>query len=321
MSKYSKPRKGSMQFWPRKRAKKSYARVRNWADEVNSLKILGFIGYKVGMTHAIVKDNTPNSMTKGKNIAMPITILECPSLGVLSIRFYKQYFDGLKLISEVFSKNVDKELKRKVISGKKNAVTPKEFDEVRIVVYTKPKLTGIGRKKPEVSELKIGGKDLEEKSAFLNSLLDKEIKINDVLKEGQLIDLHGVTKGKGFQGPIKRFGVGRLSHKSKKKVRGVGSIGPWHPSRVRSTVAQPGKMGFHQRTEYNKMVLKIGNNPKEIENTGGFRKYGVVKNNFILVNGSVVGTYKRPVIMTEAMRPKKRVQSFELVSLGLDIKK
>ena len=310
-----------MQFWPRKRAKKSYARVRNWADEVNSLKILGFIGYKVGMTHAIVKDNTPNSMTKGKNIAMPITILECPSLGVLSIRFYKQYFDGLKLISEVFSKNVDKELKRKVISGKKNAVTPKEFDEVRIVVYTKPKLTGIGRKKPEVSELKIGGKDLEEKSAFLNSLLDKEIKINDVLKEGQLIDLHGVTKGKGFQGPIKRFGVGRLSHKSKKKVRGVGSIGPWHPSRVRSTVAQPGKMGFHQRTEYNKMVLKIGNNPKEIENTGGFRKYGVVKNNFILVNGSVVGTYKRPVIMTEAMRPKKRVQSFELVSLGLDIKK
>ncbi|MBI2672503.1 50S ribosomal protein L3 [Candidatus Woesearchaeota archaeon] len=321
MSKYSKPRKGSMQVWPRSRAKKSYARIRNWVDNNTNLKLLGFIGYKVGMTQAMVKDNTVNSMTKGKNIAVPITIIECPSLSVLSLRFYKQHFDGLKLISEVFSKNVDKELKRKVMTGKKNTAIPKEFDEVRIVVYTKPKLTGVGRKKPEVSEMKVGGKDLEEKTAFLNSLLDKEIKINDVFKEGQLLDLHGVTKGKGFQGPIKRFGVGRVAHKSKKKVRGIGSVGPWHPSRVRSTVAQPGKMGFHQRTEYNKLLLKIGNNPKEIENAGGFRQYGVVKNNYVLVSGSVVGTYKRPVIMTEAVRPKKRVQSFELVSLGLNIKK
>ena len=64
------PRKGSLQFWPRKRAYKFLPSV-NW-NAINSGKnIKGFIGYKAGMVSAIVKDNTPNSMTKGKKIAVP----------------------------------------------------------------------------------------------------------------------------------------------------------------------------------------------------------------------------------------------------------
>ena len=59
------PRKGSLQFWPRKRAKKFLPRV-NW-NAINSEKELkGFIGYKVGMVSVSVKDNSPDSRTKGK---------------------------------------------------------------------------------------------------------------------------------------------------------------------------------------------------------------------------------------------------------------
>ena len=70
------PRKGSLQFWPRKRASKLLPSV-NWdAIKVNSSKGLkGFIGYKVGMASAFAKDNTEHSMTKGKKISVPVTIL------------------------------------------------------------------------------------------------------------------------------------------------------------------------------------------------------------------------------------------------------
>ena len=149
MSKWSHPRRGSMQVWPRKRAQKPYSRIHNWVKK-EELKLLGFIGYKVGMSHAMVKDNTPNSITKNQIISIPITILECPPLKALSLRFYKQDFDGLKVLSEVFSKNIDKEVKRKTMIPKKLNNIPDNFDDVRFVVYTKPSLTSIERKKPEV---------------------------------------------------------------------------------------------------------------------------------------------------------------------------
>jgi len=320
MSKYSKPRAGSLQVWPRVRANRPYARIRNWVKK-EEVKILGFLGYKVGMTHAIVKDNTLNSITKGQIISVPITILECPPLGVLSLRFYKKSFDGLKIVSEVFSKNIDKEVKRRVLFNKKDNEIPKEFDDIRIVVYSKPKLACVKRKKPEIIELGVSGNDNNKKLELLKGFLDKDIKISDIFKTGQLLDIHGVTKGKGFQSPIKRFGVKRLSHKSKKKVRGIGTMGPWHPHKVRYSVPNTGKMGYHQRTEYNKLLLKLGDNLGDISKIGGFNKYGFVKNNYLLIKGSVVGTVKRAVILTEPIRAINKPESFEIISLNIDVKK
>lgn len=60
MSTIRKPRAGSLQFWPRKRAKRPYTRVRRW-NSTNQVQLLGFAGYKVGMTHAVFKDNRNNS--------------------------------------------------------------------------------------------------------------------------------------------------------------------------------------------------------------------------------------------------------------------
>ena len=77
MTKAHKPRLGSMQFWPRKRARHSVARIRSWAESKKA-KPQAFIGYKVGMTHLLVVDNRPKSITKGDKIASPVTIIECP---------------------------------------------------------------------------------------------------------------------------------------------------------------------------------------------------------------------------------------------------
>ncbi|MCH7911395.1 MAG: 50S ribosomal protein L3, partial [Candidatus Hydrogenedentes bacterium] len=82
-----------------------------------------------------------------------------------------------------------------------------EYSDVRVNVYTQPHLAGINKKRPEIFEVAIGGKNLQEKFNFAKSMLGKEIPVKDVFKEGQQLDIFAVTKAKGTQGPIKRFGV------------------------------------------------------------------------------------------------------------------
>src|SRR3989338_2102763 len=149
------PRRGSLQYWPRKRSKRAFARVRTWAKSKEE-KPLGFAGYKVGMTHLIINDNRKTSTTKGIDIFCPATIIECPPLKTASIRFYKNMINGLKLISEIFSENADKDLERTIILPKKHKKkNDKKFDldEIRLLVHTWPSSTGIGKKKQEMFEI------------------------------------------------------------------------------------------------------------------------------------------------------------------------
>ena len=80
MGKINKPKAGSLQYWPRKRAERILPGV-NWnaiKSSSKEAKMLGFIAYKVGMSSVCVKDDTPDSMTKGKRIIIPATVIECP---------------------------------------------------------------------------------------------------------------------------------------------------------------------------------------------------------------------------------------------------
>ncbi|MBI2135083.1 50S ribosomal protein L3 [Candidatus Woesearchaeota archaeon] len=300
------PRRGSLQFWPRKRSKTAFARVRFWALSKDA-KPLGFAGYKVGMTHLIINDNSKNSTTKGMDIFCPVTIIECPPLKTASIRFYKNTINGLKLVSETLADNPDKELGRKIIlAKKKDPKESKEFDFVRLLVYTQPKLTGIGKKKPEIFEIGIGG-NKEEQMKYAQEKLGKELIIEEVFREGQQLDMHVITKAKGVQGPVRRFGVNLKNHKSEKGVRRVGTLGGWiAQGHVMWRVAKAGKMGYHTRTEYNKWLLKIGK-AGDISRRGGFESYGVVKNQYILVKGSVAGPEKRLIRFNEPIRPSGKI--------------
>ncbi len=300
------PRSGSLEFWPRKRSRRVFARVKTWVASKDA-KLLGFSGYKVGMTHLIADDNRKTSTTKGMEIAHAATIIECPPLKAVSIRFYKNTQYGAKTVSEILAENFDKNLTRTLVLPKKKERknVPENFDYIRLLVYTMPSLTGIGKKKPEVFEMGIGG-NKEEQLKYAQEKLGREISVLEVFKEGQQIDIHGVSKGKGVQGPMKRFGIHRKQHKSEKGVRRVGSLGGWKSQgHIMWRVAKAGKMGYHVRTEHNKWILKISNNPNDMVKNGGFHNYGVIKNPFMLIKGSIIGPKKRIVRMNAALQPNK----------------
>lgn len=300
------PRQGSMAYWPRKRASDIVARVRTW-PVAKDAKLLGFAGYKVGMTHVTVLDNVPTSISKGEEIQLPVTVIECPPLKVAAIRLYKKDAYGLHCAGQIIAEKLDKELSRSLVLPKKVSSSPKTdglFD-VRVLVFTQPKLTSIGKKKPELFELGVGGLKVEDKLAYAQSVLGKEIKISDIFSDGNFVDSISISKGKGYQGPVKRFGVALRAHKSEKTKRGPGSLGPWHGFRGFRT-PHAGQMGFQQRLEYNKRLLKIGDDVSKINPKGGFVRYGNVKNQYVLVHGSVVGASKRLITLTVPRRPLLR---------------
>ncbi len=307
MPRVRSPRCGTLQFWPRKRAKRIYPRVHAWAP-VNDLKILGFAGYKAGMIHAIITNNIPNSPTKGEKISIPLTVIECPPLKALSLMFYKKTIHGVKLSKSIFAASFNKELGRKMVLPKKEAVKttiqPEDYAEIRLQVYTQPKLIGF-KKTPEVFEVAVGGSNMGEKFEFAKNLLGKDIKLSDVFKPGDQVDIHAVSKGKGFQGSVKRFGIGLRSHKAEKTKRGPGNIGSWAAPRG-WTVAKAGQMGFHTRTEFNKWIVMMGDNPEVVNPKGGFIRYGLVNKDFMLLRGSVIGPKKRLIRFNHAIRHNKR---------------
>ena len=315
MPKHSQPRRGSLQYWPRKRARKILPSV-NWKPLSEKPGLLGFIAYKVGMKSATVKDNTNHSLTKGKKIAVPVTVLECPPLKILSVRFYKQG----KIIKEIFAGG-DKELKRKIRLAKKQETRKvslegvENYDSIRVIVYSLVARTGI-KKTPDLAEIALGGSK-DEQLNFIKNFVTKEIIISDVFTEG-LIDSRGVTKGKGTQGPVKRYGISLRPHKSEKGVRKVGSIGPWHPPRVTFRVPMAGQMGFFTRISYNSQVIDMGKiSEKNINPKGGWKHYGNIKTNYIILKGSVPGPSKRQLLLTPSLRAGKKQlkKDFEFVDI------
>ena len=315
------PRKGSMQFWPRKKAKRIYARVRSF-PEVKEPKLVGFAGYKVRMSQAIVLDNSPNSMTKNEEIIIPVTLIEVPPLRIMSVRFYKKTLDGERVADEVFVANY-KELNRKIYPPKKQVKKIQDFkdklneySDIKVLVHTQPKLAGVSKKKPEVFELNVGGSSLEEKYNYVVNNINKDIRISNVFSEGDFVDVHAITKGHGIQGPVKRFGIALKPHKSQKGQRGVGSLGPWSgQAHFLYRIAHAGQTGFHQRTEYNKMILKIGV-AKDFNRQEGFEHYGILKNDVVVLTGSIPGPSKRLIRFIPALRNQKKKLSLQFLKLN-----
>ncbi|MBI2057032.1 50S ribosomal protein L3, partial [Candidatus Pacearchaeota archaeon] len=297
---------GSLQFWPRKRAKKLLPRV-NWnvipTGSVKNLK--GFIAYKAGMASVLVKDKTQNSMTKDKQIIIPATILECPPLKIFSVRLYKNN----QAAKEILAGQFDKELKRVVKLPKKtpekiNDIKPENYDDVSVIVYSQPKKIGL-KKRPDLEEIGLAG-NLNDKISFVKENLNKEISIFDVFNGWQIADLRGLTKGKGFSGPVKRFGVKLRFHKTEKGQRKVGSLGPWHPARVTFRVPMAGQMGMFTRVHYNQKIISLGKTPKDTdEKLKNIKNYGDIKSEYILLAGSVQGPAKRQLLITAPLRGSK----------------
>jgi len=186
----------------------------------------------------------------------------------------------------------------------------KKIKEVYAIIAVIPRNAGLEQKKPYIFEAFVNGGDIKKQFTFVKELLGKEVKIDQVFESGDTVDAAAITKGKGWQGPITRMGVKRKQHKSRKSVREVGSLGPISPQYVMYTVPRGGQHGLHQRIEYDKKIMVMDNTENikyEINPKGGFKHFGNVNGDFIIVRGSVPGTYKRLIKLRTQIRnmPKK----------------
>ena len=311
MPKHNKPNRGSMAFSPRKRARSETPHISSWAAvEGDDPKILGFAGYKVGMSHIMAVDYRKKSTTAGQEIRMPVTIVEIPPMKVIGARGYIQDTYGLRTLTEAWEKKMDKDLERTLpIPKGHNAkaawkkMSDSDLEEVRLLVHTQPRMvTGIPKKRPEIMEMAVGGGSVDAQIEFAKEMMGKEFTMSDFTQDGEMLDAIAVTTGYGFQGHVKRWGVKLLTHKNSKHRRMIGNLGPFSPGYVVSTVPQAGQTGYHQRTEYNKRLLKIGDNPDEINPKGGFLNYGLIRGNYALLHGSLPGPSKRLIRFRKAVR-------------------
>jgi large subunit ribosomal protein L3 len=274
------------------------------------------------MTHAFLVDYRKRSTTAGQELAVPVTVVEVPPLKVLAARLYSRGPYGLRVVREVWGADGGPALERRMPAHPaspadelaKFAQTP--ADEVRLVARTQPELvTGVPSKTPTVFELRVSGEKLDERRAFAVQQLGQELSIDKVTKEGEFVDVIGVTKGFGFQGHIQRWGVKLQPRKNSKHRRMIGTLGPHNPSFVTYRIPQAGQQGYHRRTQFNLRVLKVVRDPKSdpITPAGGFLHYGEIRSPYVVLHGSIPGPAKRLLRFRAPIR--SRVVSVEKVDL------
>jgi large subunit ribosomal protein L3 len=196
-----------------------------------------------------------------KNVLVPVTVVEAGPCPVVQVK--TKQIDGYDAVQIGFSTQKSKNASKAEQNHAKKAgleETPRVLREVRL---------------EGASTLKVG--DVVTVADF---------------QEGQLIDVSGVTKGKGFQGVVKRFrvGGGPATHGSMFHRR-IGSIGMRQtPGRVWKNQAMPGHMGQLSRTMQNLTIVKI-----------------LPEKNLLLVKGAIPGANGDDVVVRTAIKgqPKK----------------
>ena len=178
-------------------------------------------------------------------------------------------------------------------------------------------------------EIQVNGGSVKDKVDWAVSKFEGEVSVGEVFTENEMVDTIAITRGKGTQGVVKRFGVSRLPRKTHRGLRKVACIGAWHPSAVKWTVARVGNLGYYHRTQLNQKVYRIGsgavrgtlNNAsteadpdnKNITPLGGFPHYGEVNEDFMLLRGSIMGPRKRQVTIRKSLlEPYKSFHNYKL---------
>ena len=307
------PRRGSLAYSPRIRAKSMEARIRAW-PKINSdePKILAHCGFKAGCVQIVSIDDREKVPNAGKQLVSLGTVLVTPPVLILGIRGYSKDHNGKHAEFDVYAedipKNISKEisLKNKQENALENAEKGlKKIKEVFAIFAVSPRAAGLEQKKPYVFEALVSGGDIQKQFTHVKELLGKEIKIEQIFETGATVDVAAITKGHGWQGVLRRWNVKKKQHKSRKTVREVGSLGPISPQSVMYTVPRAGQTGFHQRVEYDKGIMIMGNTEDEgikINPDGGYKHFGLVKGDFIVLKGSVPGTYRRLIKLRSQIR-------------------
>lgn len=191
-----------------------------------------------------------------ENVLVPVTVVEAGPCSVVQVKTTET--DGYNAVQIGFSQKKTKNTARGELNHAKKAgldVAPRVLSEVRLA---------------GAPTLKVG-----------------DVVTVETFKEGQFVDVIGITKGKGFAGVVKRFRVagGPASHGSMFHRR-IGSIGMRQtPGRSWKNQAMPGHMGSERRTVQNLRVVKV-----------------IADKNLILVKGAIPGANGDDVIVRTAIK-------------------
>jgi len=177
-------------------------------------------------------------------------------------------------------------------------------------------------------EIQVNGGSIADKVSFAHGLFEKPVEISSVFEQDEVIDAIAVTKGHGYNGVTSRWGTKKLPRKTHKGLRKVACIGAWHPAHVQWTVGRAGQMGYHHRTSVNHKIYRIGkgtdegnattefdHSKKAITPLGGFVRYGEVKNDFVMLKGSIPGVKKRVITLRKSMFIHTSRRALEKVDL------
>ena len=155
-------------------------------------------------------------------------------------------------------------------------------------------------------EIQVNGGTVAQKVDYAYNFFERQAPIDVFFHKDEMIDVIGVTKGKGYEGVVTRWGVTRLLRKTHRGLCKVSCIGAWNPTRVYFNVARASQNGYHHRTDMNKKIYKIGKvdqeshkamtefdrTEKDITPMGGFPHYGIVKDDYIMIRACCMGTKK-----------------------------
>ena len=191
-----------------------------------------------------------------QNVLVPVTVVQAGPCPVVQVKTVET--DGYNAVQIGFSSKKAKNTSRAELAHAKKAgidLAPRVLSEVRLT---------------ESPALKVG--DVVTVAAF---------------QEGQLVDVIGITKGKGFQGVVKRFRVagGPAAHGSMFHRR-IGSIGMRQtPGRTWKNQSMPGHMGSERRTIQNLRVMRV-----------------IAEKNLLLVKGAIPGANGDDVLVRLAIK-------------------
>ncbi|TVY26615.1 60S ribosomal protein [Lachnellula hyalina] len=341
--KFEAPRHGSLAFLP------PFPKD----DPKKPVHLTATMGYKAGMT-TIVRDlDRPGAKSHKKEIVEAVTVIETPPVIVVGLVGYIETPRGLRSLTTVWAEHLSDEVKRRFYKNwyksKKKAFTKyaKKHSEssgssitrelerikkyctvVRVLAHTQVRKTPLKQKKAHLMEIQVNGGSITDKVEFGSGLFEKPVEISSLFEQDEMIDVIAVTKGHGFSGVTSRWGTKKLPRKTHKGLRKVACIGAWHPSHVQWTVGRAGQDGYHHRTSVNHKVYRIGkgddegnattefdHSKKQITPMGGFVRYGEVKNDFIIVKGSIPGVKKRVMTLRKSMFVHTSRKALEKVDL------
>jgi len=288
-----------------------------------------------------------------REVVEAVTIIETPPINVVGVVGYVETPRGLRSLTTVWAEHLSDNLRRRFYKNwyksKKKAFTKyarkhaedsgksvaRELERirkyctvVRVLAHTDLEKTSISQKKVHLMEIQVNGGSIPDKVAYAEGLFEKTMAVKDVFEQDEVVDIIAVTKGHGFEGVTHRWGTKKLPRKTHKGLRKVACIGAWHPSKVMFSVARAGQNGFHHRVEMNKKIYRIGGGGDEgnatteqditnktINPMGGFPHYGFIRNDFVMVKGSIIGPKKRLITIRKSLYVHTSRRDLEKVQL------